>query len=313
MLESYATNQVRWGPLERAERPHLGLVCVTLSDKVRFRTITRTRYLKLAADEQKAVLRELYSDNLQRLYGALDYCQRQGIKLYRLSSSLFPMSDEATGDGILDEMASQLAEIGKRAERFGLRLVLHPDQFVVLNSETPQVVETSKLILNKHARTLDLMQLPQTAWTTMMIHGGKSGRADQLVETINNLPPNVRNRIAFENDEHAYGAAEILDICQRASVPMVFDIHHHVCHEGLESYEGPEIEAMLAAARATWPKPEWQLVHLSNGKESFNDRRHSDLIDVVPSSLRYVPWIEVEAKNKEEAITNLRLKWPVAD
>ncbi|HEV2762594.1 MAG TPA: hypothetical protein VGV38_06330, partial [Pyrinomonadaceae bacterium] len=47
--------------------PQLGLVCITTSDAVRFRALTRKRLLQLDAAEQKRVLGELYADNLARL------------------------------------------------------------------------------------------------------------------------------------------------------------------------------------------------------------------------------------------------------
>ncbi len=298
---------------QEKERPHLGLVCMTFSEEVRFRTITRTRYLKLSEEEQKGTLRDLYSDNLRRLFTALDYCEQHAIKLYRLSSALFPMSDEDLGTSVLLEMKDELAKVGERANRNGMRIVIHPDQFVVLNSDTLRVIETSIKILEKFALQLDLMNLPRTNWTVMMIHGGKSNKSDLLVETILSLPENVRSRLAFENDEYAYSAAQILDVCHRAKVPMVFDLHHFVVNEKLDSYEHPSVGEMLKAAQTTWPVPEWQLVHISNGKESFNDRRHSGFITVVPSVLKDAPWIEVEAKNKEQAIEQLRADWPLAD
>jgi len=66
---------------------------------------------------------------------------------------------------------------------------------------------------------------------------------------------------------------------------------------------------MLAAARTTWPDPTWQLVHISNGRDSLHDPRHSDLIATMPNSYRQAPWIEVEAKHKEVAIAQLRQTW----
>jgi UV DNA damage endonuclease len=66
---------------------------------------------------------------------------------------------------------------------------------------------------------------------------------------------------------------------------------------------------MVAAARATWPDPEWQLVHISNGRTSFCDRHHSDLVERMPAAYRRVPWIEVEAKHKELAIEQLAAEW----
>jgi UV DNA damage endonuclease len=92
---------------------------------------------------------------------------------------------------------------------------------------------------------------------------------------------------------------------------MVFDAHHHVVHEKLESYDHPSIALMLKAARETWPVQEWQLVHISNGRESFSDRHHSDLIETMPAAFRQAPWIEVEAKQKELAIEKLRAEWAI--
>ncbi len=110
----------------------------------------------------------------------------------------------------------------------------------------------------------------------------------------------------------AYSARETLEVCTRAGVPMVFDAHHHVCHEHLTSYEDPSVAQMFCAARETWQYPEWQLVHISNGQAAFTDRQHSDLIVAMPSCYRDAPWIEVEAKAKEEAIERLRTDWLVA-
>ncbi|MBN9387267.1 MAG: UV DNA damage repair endonuclease UvsE [Chloroflexi bacterium] len=296
--------------------PRLGLVCITNSEAVRFRTITRTRYLALPEEARSGTLEALYRENFRRLMGALTFCIENKIRLYRLSSANFPMSDLAgdpTGDLILQRMAPEMAEFGEIATANGIRVVMHPDQFVVLNSTSPQVVENSIKTLEHHAWTMDLLGLPQSAWASLNIHGGKGGRAAELIEIIPTLAEPVRNRLALENDEHAYGAWEILEICQAAHVPMIFDVHHHVCHEGLTSLEDPSIAELLALARETWPRPEWQLTHLSNGRTSFADPAHHDYITTVPSAFSQAPWIEVEAKHKEEAIRKLREIWPLAE
>lgn len=288
------------------ERPQLGLVCVTASEAVRYRAMTRKRLLQLEQAEQKNALRALYADNLSRLGNAIDYCSAHGIRLYRMTSSLFPFADDPIGDDILEEFRDAIAAKGQRALDLGIRLVLHPDQFVVLSSDSPHVVANSIKILETHARVMDMLEQPRSCWAVIEIHGGKSDRSEQLVKVIGELPDAIRSRLALENDEYSYSASEILEVCQTARVPMVFDAHHHVVHEKLESYEDPGIAEMLAAARETWPVPEWQLVHISNGREFFNDRNHSDLITTMPSAYRNAPWIEVEAKQKELAIEKLR-------
>jgi UV DNA damage endonuclease len=291
--------------------PNLGLVCITASQQVRFKTITRTRYLKLSLQERESTLRLLYQNNLQKLHDALSFCQANQIRLYRMPSGLFPMSDmeDKIGANILEQMSVDLGKIGQRAEALGIRMVLHPDQFVVLSSDSPEVVQNSIKILADHARSLDLLGLPRSAWSLMNIHGGKSQRAEQLVKVISQLPPAIKNRLTLENDEYAYSSSEILAVCQQAGIPMVFDAHHHICHENLDSYDEPSVVSMFEAARTTWANPDWQLVHISNGETAFKDRKHSDLITDMPSIYQQAPWIEVEAKRKEEAIAYLRDWW----
>lgn len=293
-------------------KPELGLVCITVSDAVRYRALTRKRLLQFDATERKRKLRELYADNLARLDKALDFCSGRHIKLYRLTSALFPFADDAAGEDVLEEFRERLGATGERALELGIRLVIHPDQFVVLSSDSPHVVENSIKILRTHAHTLDLLRQPRSPWAVMEIHGGKGGRGERLVSVIRDLPENVRSRIAFENDEYAYSAGEILEVCRAARVPMIFDAHHHVVREKLTSYDDESVGAMLRAARETWPVPEWQLVHISNGREAFADRHHSDLIEAMPESFSDAPWIEIEAKQKELAIERLRANWPPA-
>jgi UV DNA damage endonuclease len=295
-------NQVQAGP-------RLGLVCITHSDEVRYRALTRKRLRQFPAGEQKRMLRGLYADNLSRLGRALSFCEARGLSPYRMTSGLFPFADDAAGADVLEEFRAEVASVGRRATRLGVRLVLHPDQFVVLSSDSEHVVANSVKILETHALVMDMLEQPRTAWALIEIHGGKGGRSDRLVENISKLPEAVRSRIAFENDEYIYGADEILEVCRRARVPMVFDAHHHVVHEKLDSYEHPSVAFYVEAARETWPDPSWQLVHISNGRSSFGDRNHSDLIETMPEAFRRVPWIEVEAKHKELAIEGLRAGW----
>jgi UV DNA damage endonuclease len=297
---------------EKITTPNLGLVCITNSDEVRYRTVTRKRLLQFDGEGQKRLLRDLYAANLTRLGGALDFCAGRGLRLYRMTSGLFPFADDEAGSDVLEEFAEELRRTGARAAGLGIRLVLHPDQFVVLSSDSPQTVANSVKILESHARVMDMLGQPRSPWALIEIHGGKGGRADRLVEQIGLLPEAVRSRVAFENDEYIYSAAEILDVCRRAGVPMVFDAHHHVVHEGLDSYDHPSVGEMVEAARATWRRPEWQLAHISNGRESFRDRHHSDLVESMPAAYRRVPWIEVEAKHKELAIERLRAGWLAA-
>jgi UV DNA damage endonuclease len=289
--------------------PHLGLVCITAGPEVRFRTITRTRYLSFPQEQRRAVLHELYADNVARLTGAAAYCVAQGIRLYRMSAALFPMLDllgDDNGEQVLTALEPELAAAGAAFTEAGIRVLVHPDQFIVLNSERPEVVETSVRVVGWHGWVMDALGFGRSPWNTILLHGGKGGRPDELVATIRNLPDTVRLRLCLENDERAYGPAELLPVCEATGVPLIFDAHHHVVREKLESQNDPSVRDWVLAARQTWTPPEWQVVHLSNGIDGHQDRRHTDLITHFPDAYRDVPWIEVEAKGKELALAGLQ-------
>lgn len=288
---------------------NLGLVCITTTDAVRYKTVTRKRLLSFDVPTQKEMLRVIYAENIVRINNAIDFCAANNINLYRLTSGLFPFSDEQIGAEILEEFAESLSVTGNKANANNLRIVMHPDQFVVLSSDSESVVENSVKILKMHAQTLDLLNQPRSEWATMNIHGGKGDRTEKLIASIEKLPEEIRSRISFENDEYSYSSAQILEVCRRANVRMVFDAHHHVCREKLDSYEDESVAEMFWAAQETWANPENQLVHISNGRDKFQDRAHHDLIVTMPSVFRFAPWIEVEAKHKEIAIAKLQNEW----
>ncbi len=208
--------------------PRLGLVCITTTDAIRFRTITRTRLLQFPESERPTILRDIYEDNLLRLDRAIAYCRARNIGMYRISSNLLPFADDPAYEDVLNRCAWLLHQAGESARRLNVRLLSHPEQFVVLSSDSANVVANSIRTLQMHAHILDMLGQPRSLACPMEIHGGKSNRADALVRTIDTLDAPIRSRLILENDEDAYSGAEILDVCRRAGVPMVFDAHHHV-------------------------------------------------------------------------------------
>lgn len=294
----------------RQSHSRLGLVCITKGDEVRYRTITRTRFRALSRGPRERWMRALYTQNLDTLYHALLYCAEHEISLYRVTSDLFPMNDYVLGKKLIEELAPRMAEFGGRADRMGIRVLIHPDQYVVLSSESEKVVANSIGILEHHARIFDLLGLPRSPWAPIILHGGKGGRNDALMQIIRKLPEPILTRLVLENDERAYGAVEILNICRATGIPMVFDIHHHLVKEKLPGYEHAGISAMLKSARGTWPVADWQIIHISNGEKALHETRHSEEITVLPSAALQAQWIEVEAKGKEQAIERLRARYP---
>lgn len=240
------------------------------------------------------------------LQRAFDYCDANNIPMYRMSSNMFPFADSSIGSEVFLEFIPALGNINTH----GIRAVFHPDQFVVLSSDDDNVVANSVAILEHHSAVMDAMGLPASRWAAINIHGGKKQRASRFIDSLQYLSSNVLSRLTIENDEYSYDVLDLIEIYNKAKIPILFDIHHALCFNKLSSYDDKLLQAYFQLARSTWTYPALQLMHISNGQTELLDRKHSDYISIIPDFQKFGPfnslWLEIEAKAKDKAIYSLR-------
>ena len=253
-----------------------------------------------------------YVHNVRRLAEMLPKIHRTGVKLFRISSAMFPLADQVDRS-LWDnpEVIRHLKVVGDYVKAQDMRVTTHPGQFCVLSSDSDSVVEKAFEELSIHGWLFDTMGLDHSPKWSINIHGGKADRTSRLIEQIKSLPDNVRKRLTLENDECAYSALDLLPVFEATGVPICFDSHHHVFNDG-----DLTMEEAFDASCATWPDGIKPLQHLSNTEPvlvngSFADRRkHSDMIHYVPDcqleALRDdTVDVEVEAKMKNYAVTKM--------
>lgn len=136
----------------------LGLCCIFYHAPIKFRTTTATAIKRLPRSDGRKKLADLCAANATALMGALRYCSANGIGCFRVNSRILPLKTHPdvgydlerlpAGRQILD----QFRACGRFARKEGLRMTFHPDQFVVLNSPRPDVVQQSiaELSVKKH-------------------------------------------------------------------------------------------------------------------------------------------------------------------
>jgi UV DNA damage endonuclease len=117
----------------------------------------------------------------------------------------------------------------------------------VLSSDSDSVVQNSIRELEYHAWVFDQMGFDQTPFYAINIHGGKSNRSERLVNVIQSLPSNVKNRLTLENDEKCYNVKSLLDISEHTGIPVVLDSHHYTF--GVDDLEFADA---FTATMATW-------------------------------------------------------------
>ena len=303
MPPSPATDHIRWG-----------LCCLVVDAPLTFRSATHAYVSRLEPDRRIPYLDAVALANVRTLCDTIDYCARLGIRAFRVSSRLFPLATHpVSGFGIDALPAASAIRAGLDAARrhaadAGIRLSLHPDQFVVLNSVRPDVIESAIAELEWQGEMAELLGADVICLHGGSTAGGRDDAIDRLVRSIDRLSVRVRSRLALENDDRCYSAADLLPACLAAGVPLVLDAHHHRVLPGALSLEDATDWAL-----ATWDDRE-PYFHLSSPRAGWGNgdpRPHADFIDaadVPPYWLELgIPLtVDVEAKAKERAVVAVR-------
>lgn len=246
--------------------------------------------------------------NLVCLRQILEFNVAHGLLFFRLPSGIVPFgSHEINQHDWATEFAVQFAEVGAYAHQHGVRLALHPDQFVVLNSPDADIVRRSVAELVYQAQLLDLLGCDTTA--KLQIHAGgvygdKPTALDRWVRTWDTLLPDaVRRRLVVEPDDRLYSLQDCLGLHRRTGVPLLLDNLHHECLNHGE----PFAEAALAAA-ATWDPardgaPLMDYSHQAEGERrgkhraSLDEAHFAAYVASMPPSVD--PDVMLEIKDKE--------------
>jgi UV DNA damage endonuclease len=275
-----------------------------------FRRTTAGFLLKKQPAEQKSLLAALCLHNARSLLAALTYCRDHGIGSFRINSQILPLKTHPeAGYAVRDlpgsrDIIASFKACGAFCRRHDLRTTFHPDQFIVLSSADPGIVQRSIAEL--------VYQAEVAGWVNadiINLHGGgaygdKKTALHRLVRVIRSLPKKVQTRLTLENDDRVYTPADLLPVCRETGVPLVYDVHHHRCLPDSLSVEDATHQAL-----ATWNRE--PLFHLSSplgGWGSGKPRNHDDFINPadIPACWRGLKiTVEVEAKAKELAVMKL--------
>ncbi|MCG8617911.1 MAG: UV DNA damage repair endonuclease UvsE, partial [Desulfobacterales bacterium] len=199
---------------------------------------------------------------------------------------------------------SLFEDCGRFGRRHDIRTGFHPDQFIVLSSPAPGVVERSVADLIYQAEVAEWVGADVINIHGGGVYGDKPAALKRLSTVIRSLPDKVRNRLTLENDDRSYTPEDLLPVCRATGVPLVYDVHHHRCLP-----DGLDVAAATGAALATWKRE--PLFHLSSPLEGWmgkNLKKHHDVIDPedFPDAWKDLDiTVEVEAKDKELAVAAL--------
>lgn len=296
----------------------LGLCCQWLSQdkKGRWKNTLVSKTYRFGRFQQGLYsdedIKNLYLTNVQCLLNHLPKIHKAGIRVFRMSSSMFAFFDKVPSEFYdNDDLKSRLKQCGEFILSHNMRFTTHPDQFAVLSSDDKDVVSNAVSFINFHAWIFDQMGLPESPYYAINVHGGKKDRLQNLIHGIHKLQDSARKRLTLENCEYGYNVKQLELASKETGVPICFDSHHHRFNTGGESGE----DAMWRALD-TWPDNARPLTHLSNTHEDFilsektrDLRKHSNYIYMVPDYQKeannegFID-VDIEAKMKQLSINS---------
>jgi UV DNA damage endonuclease len=269
--------------------------------------------------------------SLERLGVILDFLDRHDMRMYRMASGLAPYASHPEFTQFhnqVEECASELAAVGRRARELDVRLSFHPGQYTVLNSENPDVRSAAAVELESHAAILHAMGQPDEAVIVLHVGGAAGGMdaaRERFARGVEALSEHARSRLVVENDDRSFGLSDVLPLARRLGLRIVWDVLHHRCHDREQIPDG---EA-LSLALDTWPTGQTPKVHFSSPRLDIEVRRpkrgkrrlllpelraHADLVDPIAfesflcgtAAGRRDFDLMLEAKAKDLALMRLR-------
>jgi len=293
---------------------NLGYACINMTLGSQKPKVTTNRSMIKRTFLEKGVkyAGELGLQNARDLFKILQWNTRNNIKVFRLSSEMFPWASEydIEKSPYHSRIKTILQACGKYASDNGIRITSHPGPFNVLVSPRENVVKNTITDLEIHGKIFDMLGLSKTPYNKLNIHcngvyGDKISAMDRFCLNFQKLSPSVQGRLTVENDDKAsmYSVKDLMYIHERINIPIVFDYHHHKFNTG-----GLSEQEALELAISTWPKGIKPIVHYSESKalheenDKLKPQAHSDYINELPNLYGNDVDVMVEAKAKELSI-----------
>ncbi|GAB4823765.1 hypothetical protein N2152v2_010811 [Parachlorella kessleri] len=301
--------------------PNLGYACLNMVLRTLNPPIFTSRDCIKKSFDNKGLpfIGELAMSNSRDLARLIQWNHEKGIRLFRMSSVLFPWVGTYEIDDLPNraELATALRFAGDLARAYDQRLTFHPSHFVKLGAPNEELVAKSIRELEGHSQILDLLGYPPSHWNKINIHIGgvyndKEGTLQRFADNFAKLSPNCRARLTVENDDiaNSYSLKELLELHEKTGIPLVFDFHHHkFCTGGLT-----EEEAFKAALK-TWPAGIRPVVHWSESQPGRKPHAHSDYVrgPIFLHGLEADVDVMIEAKCKEQALLCYRDGLPIPE
>jgi UV DNA damage endonuclease len=181
--------------------------------------------LRLASLSDAEKMRALVWENLLGPETILRWNAEHGIDLFRMGQSLVPFASHPAFPYDWEaEHGDDLREIGELARSLGIRLSMHPGQFIQPGSPKPGVSERSLVELRYAASVFDLIGSPDSV-IVLHMGGAYEDRAASTVRFVEAMrsEPGILRYLTLENDERVWPVSAIVQTARSLGIPGTRD------------------------------------------------------------------------------------------
>jgi UV DNA damage endonuclease len=223
----------------------IGYPCINLSLSCRS---SKTFRLASYSDEN---MKQTIENNLDCLMKILLFNKEHDLLFFRISSDLIPFASHPVCTFPWQTIyQKKFRDIGRFIKAHNIRVSMHPDQFVLINSLDKAIFDKSVKELLYHIDVLDLLDVDGTGKVQIHVggvYGDKARSMKRFIKRYGALPKKIKQRLVIENDARLYSIDDCLDMHKKTGIPVVFDVLHHACNNSGE----PMIKS-LSKAFDTW-------------------------------------------------------------
>lgn len=224
----------------------IGYPCINYRINAHMRTFRLSHY-----SLQRHI--DIIKHNLGALQKILEFNSQHGIQFFRISSQIIPFASHSICEIDWQKYFKiELLAIEKIIHKNQMRISMHPDQFIILNSLNPDILTRSIAELTYHAQFLDSLKLDETAKVQIHVGGVYDNKTTSMIRFCQNyqkLPKMIKKRLVIENDDRLYSVRDCYEVYKHIKIPIIFDNFHH---ERLNNQESM-LEALLICL-STWRK-----------------------------------------------------------
>lgn len=220
--------------------------------------------------------------NLVTLVEILKFNIANNFMFFRISSDVIPFASHPICKFDWKEyFKSDLIKIGQLIKDHNIRISMHPDQFVIINAKSPDIVNNSIRELEYHTDLLDLMELDYSSKVQIHIggiYGDKEKSKKQFISNYKNLlSEKIKKRLVIENDDHLYNLKDCIEIHEYTGIPILFDVFHHLCFDNKLP-----LNIALQISNNTWNSSKDGIMMIDYSNQELNQRKgkHSHTLDI---------------------------------